>query len=65
MERRVRAARHAGGDRDEAQRARSTRRCARREVTERFEQLNIETRQNTPEEFRAFVEDQMERWGRW
>ena len=48
----------------EAQRRASTRRCARREVTERFKQLNIVTRQNTPEEFRAFVEEQMKVWGR-
>jgi tripartite-type tricarboxylate transporter receptor subunit TctC len=34
------------------------------EVKERFEQLNIESRPNTPEEFRAFVADQMERWGK-
>ena len=34
------------------------------EVKERFEALNIESRQNTPEEFRAFVTDQMERWGK-
>jgi tripartite-type tricarboxylate transporter receptor subunit TctC len=34
------------------------------EVKERFEQLNIESRQTTPEEFRAFVKDQTERWGR-
>jgi tripartite-type tricarboxylate transporter receptor subunit TctC len=34
------------------------------DVKERFEQLNIETRPNTPEEFRAFVQDQMERWGK-
>jgi tripartite-type tricarboxylate transporter receptor subunit TctC len=34
------------------------------EVKERFEQLNIDSRQNTPEEFRAFVKDQMERWGK-
>ena len=33
-------------------------------VKERFEQLNIETRPNTPEEFQAFVKDQMERWGK-
>ena len=32
------------------------------EVTARFEQLNIDSRQNTPEEFRGFVEEQMERW---
>ncbi len=31
-------------------------------IKERFEQLNIESRQNTPEEFHAFVKDQMERW---
>jgi len=34
------------------------------DVKERFEQLNIESRPNTPEEFRAFVQDQMERWGK-
>src|SRR5580704_3983731 len=34
------------------------------DVKERFEQLNIESRQNTPEEFRAFVKDQTERWGK-
>jgi tripartite-type tricarboxylate transporter receptor subunit TctC len=34
------------------------------DVKERFEQLNIEIRPNTPEEFRAFVTDQMERWGK-
>jgi tripartite-type tricarboxylate transporter receptor subunit TctC len=34
------------------------------ELKERFEQLNIESRQNTPEEFRAFVQDQMARWGK-
>jgi tripartite-type tricarboxylate transporter receptor subunit TctC len=34
------------------------------EVKERFEQLNIESRQTTPEEFRTFVKDQTERWGK-
>jgi tripartite-type tricarboxylate transporter receptor subunit TctC len=34
------------------------------EVKGRFEQLNIDSRPNTPEEFRAFVTDQMERWGK-
>ena len=34
------------------------------EVDERFEQLNIDIRQNTPEEFRAFVHEQMERWSK-
>jgi tripartite-type tricarboxylate transporter receptor subunit TctC len=34
------------------------------DVKERFEQLNIDSRQNTPEEFRAFVKDQIERWGK-
>lgn len=33
------------------------------DVKERFEQLNIDSRRNTPEEFRAFVKDQIERWG--
>ena len=34
------------------------------DVKARFEQLNIESRQNTPEEFRAFVKEQMERWSK-
>src|SRR5476651_2670225 len=34
------------------------------EVKERFAQLNIESWPNTPEEFRAFVSEQMERWGK-
>src|ERR1700722_15415459 len=34
------------------------------EVKDRFEQLNIESRQTTPEEFSAFVRDEMERWGK-
>lgn len=34
------------------------------EVTARFAPLNIETRENTPEEFRAFVRAQTELWGR-
>jgi tripartite-type tricarboxylate transporter receptor subunit TctC len=33
-------------------------------VTARFAELNIETRPNTPEEFRAYVEDQMTLWSR-
>ena len=33
------------------------------DIKGRFEQLNIDSRQNTPEEFHAFVKDQMERWG--
>jgi len=32
------------------------------QVSARFAELNIESRQNTPEEFRAFVEDQMALW---
>ena len=34
------------------------------EVAERFKALNIDWRENTPEEFRAFVETQMELWAR-
>jgi tripartite-type tricarboxylate transporter receptor subunit TctC len=34
------------------------------EVKDRFEQLNIEIRPTTPEEFRAFVADQIDRWGK-
>jgi tripartite-type tricarboxylate transporter receptor subunit TctC len=34
------------------------------EVKDRFDQLNIETRPTTPEEFRAFVTDQIDRWGK-
>jgi tripartite-type tricarboxylate transporter receptor subunit TctC len=32
------------------------------EVKERFGQLNIDSRQTTPEEFRTFVSEQMQRW---
>ena len=34
------------------------------QVSERFKQLNIDSRANTPEEFRAFVGEQMERWSK-
>jgi tripartite-type tricarboxylate transporter receptor subunit TctC len=34
------------------------------EVKERFEHLNIDSRPNTPEEFRAFIQEQMVRWGK-
>ena len=34
------------------------------QVSGRFAQLNIDSRANTPEEFRAFVEDQMTLWSR-
>jgi tripartite-type tricarboxylate transporter receptor subunit TctC len=34
------------------------------EVKQRFEQLNIESRPTTPEEFAAFVKDQTERWSK-
>lgn len=37
---------------------------ASREVKERFEQLNIDSRATTPEEFRAFVKEQTGRWGK-
>ena len=33
-------------------------------VTDRLDKLNISYRQNTPDEFRAFVAAEMERWGR-
>ena len=34
------------------------------DVKQRFEQLNIDTRTTTPEEFAAFVKDQTERWSK-
>jgi tripartite-type tricarboxylate transporter receptor subunit TctC len=34
------------------------------EVKTRFEQLNIQSRQSTPEEFSTFVSDETERWGK-
>ncbi len=34
------------------------------QVSARFAELNIESRENTPEEFRAYVESQMELWSR-
>lgn len=33
-------------------------------VSARFKQLNIDSRANTPEEFAAFVSEQMEKWGK-
>ena len=33
-------------------------------VVTRFEQLNIETRPTTPQEFGSFVDEQMARWGK-
>jgi tripartite-type tricarboxylate transporter receptor subunit TctC len=33
-------------------------------VTARFAELNIDSRQNSPQEFRAYVEDQMALWSR-
>ena len=33
-------------------------------VTDRFDKLNVEYRPNTPEEFRAFVAAEMEKWSR-
>jgi tripartite-type tricarboxylate transporter receptor subunit TctC len=34
------------------------------DIAERLKQLNVETRDNTPEEFRAFVAAEMDKWGR-
>jgi len=34
------------------------------QVTARFAEFNIESRQNSPQEFRAYVEDQMALWSR-
>jgi len=34
------------------------------DVAERFAQLNVESRANTPDEFRAFVAAEMDKWGR-
>jgi len=34
------------------------------QVTARFAELNVESHQNTPEEFRAYLEGQMELWSR-
>jgi len=34
------------------------------QVTTRFAELNIESRQNSPQEFRTYVEDQMALWSR-
>ena len=34
------------------------------QVTTRFAELNIESRQNSPQEFRAYVDDQMALWSR-
>jgi tripartite-type tricarboxylate transporter receptor subunit TctC len=34
------------------------------QVSSRFAQLNIQSHQNTPEEFRVFLDGEIERWGR-
>jgi len=34
------------------------------EVQQRFRQLNIDSRPNTPEEFKAFVAEQTEKWSK-
>jgi hypothetical protein len=34
------------------------------QVSARFAELNVESRQNSPDEFRAYVEDQMALWSR-
>jgi tripartite-type tricarboxylate transporter receptor subunit TctC len=34
------------------------------DIAARLKQLNVESRENTPEEFRAFVAAEMEKWGR-
>src|SRR5262249_11824397 len=34
------------------------------DISQRLDQLNVETRQNTPEECRAFVASEMEKWSR-
>src|SRR5262249_40101445 len=34
------------------------------DIVERLRQLNVEFRENTPEEFRAFVAAEIEKWGR-
>ena len=34
------------------------------EVKDRFDNLNIESKPNTPDEFKAFIRDQNERWGK-
>jgi tripartite-type tricarboxylate transporter receptor subunit TctC len=34
------------------------------DIAKRLEQLNVEARQNTPDEFRAFVASEMDKWGK-
>jgi tripartite-type tricarboxylate transporter receptor subunit TctC len=34
------------------------------QVSARFAELNVESHQNTPDEFRAYIEDQMALWSR-
>jgi tripartite-type tricarboxylate transporter receptor subunit TctC len=63
VERRVRADRNACRDRPEAQR-RMNAMMKDPVVTDRLDKLNISYRQNTPDDFRAFVVSEMERWGR-
>jgi tripartite-type tricarboxylate transporter receptor subunit TctC len=35
-----------------------------REVIDRLKSLNVEFRENTPEEFRSFVKAEIEKWGK-
>jgi tripartite-type tricarboxylate transporter receptor subunit TctC len=34
------------------------------DIVARLAQLNVEARENAPEEFRAFVASEMDKWGR-
>jgi tripartite-type tricarboxylate transporter receptor subunit TctC len=34
------------------------------DIVARLAQLNVEVRENTPEEFRVFVASEMDKWGR-
>ena len=45
-----------------ASRASPSRRSRTAAFSTRFKQLNIESRQNTPEDFARFVEEQMKLW---
>jgi len=63
MERRVRPDRDAGGHRRQAQR-RPQHRLRQRGVIDRLTALNVDVREDTPDEFRAFVAAEMEKWSR-
>ena len=64
MERRVRADRHAARRSSRRLNAGLNEVLRQPDIVARLQQLNVDFRENTPEEFRAFVAAETEKWGR-